>query len=142
MNSLNDNMKRQLPGFICLLPRDKLENSLKALFHMSEGLFGGERHARLPYHHFTTAENYPDRLAAVLGRSEISFTFTLTDNLFLRQYDVDSGNHTDPILQRTSDMGQAKDGFISLVDDQTYLASPSSKPSDNKDPRVQWDGYG
>ena len=38
-NSLDDNAKRQLPGFMCLLPKDKLEIYIKTLFHMS--LWGG-----------------------------------------------------------------------------------------------------
>lgn len=69
INSLRDSQKRQLPGFMCLLPKDKPPIYLKPLFHMS-----GQNHARIPFNHFTTAENYPDKLAAVLGKSEISFT--------------------------------------------------------------------
>ena len=133
MNYLSEDQKRQLPGFMCLIPKDKLDIYIKTLFHMS--LFG-KNHARLPFNHFTTAENYPDKLAAVLGRSEISFTFTLTDNLFLRSYNLDSGDATEPTLKRTADIGQEKDGFVALVDDQTYIASPTSKASDNQDPRV------
>jgi hypothetical protein len=57
-NSLPDNAKRQLPGFMCLLPKDKLELYLESLFHMDTPIFGG-RHARLPYNSFTTADRNP-----------------------------------------------------------------------------------
>jgi hypothetical protein len=39
-NNLKDNQKRQLPGFMCLLPKDKLEIYLKALFHMGAWVIG------------------------------------------------------------------------------------------------------
>ena len=63
---------------MCLLPKDKLETYIKSLFHL--GLYG-KKHARLPFNHFTTADMYPNKLAAILGKSEVSFTFTLTDNI-------------------------------------------------------------
>lgn len=53
-NSLSDNAKRQLPGFMCLLPKNQLEMYLKTLFHMS--LWGGKKHARLPYNYLATAD--------------------------------------------------------------------------------------
>lgn len=91
---------------MCLLPKDKLEIYIKSLFHMK--LFGKEK-ARLPYNHFTTANDYPDSLAGILGKSEISFTFTLTDNIWLNSYHEDTGEVHGPFLSRTSDIGQEHD---------------------------------
>jgi len=80
---------------------------------------------------------------AVLGKSEISFTFTLTDNIYLTKYDLEWGYSLGTLLCRTSDIGQEQlDGTIFLVDDQAYLAPPTVSPSQDKDPRVKWDGYG
>jgi len=67
---------------MCLLPKDKLHTYLKTLFHMNLA----EPYARLPYNYFTTAENYPDKLSAILGRSEISFTFSLSDKITTTLY--------------------------------------------------------
>lgn len=136
-NSLSDNQKRQLPGFMCLLPKDKLEMYLKTLFHMS--LYGGSNHARLPYNYLTTADNYPDKLAATLGRSEISFTFTLTDNMYIRNYDRESGEAYTETLQRAFNIGQDKEGFngIPLIDEYARLADPFYSGAENPDKRIQ-----
>jgi len=75
---------------MCLIPKDKLEIYIKSMFHMS--LFG-KKHARLPYHHFNSADQYPDTLQVVLGKSQISFTFTLTDNIWLNSYNGNTGDY-------------------------------------------------
>lgn len=89
---------------MCLIPKDKLEIYIKSMFHMS--LFG-KKHARLPYHHFNSADQYPDTLQSVLGRSEISFTFTLSDNITYRKYNVENGEVSNEVYEgRTMDIGQ------------------------------------
>src|ERR1700761_8872554 len=103
---------------MCLLPKDKLEIYIKTFFHMS---LYGKNHARLPFNHFTTAENYPDKLAAVLGESEMSFTFTLSDNIMLASYFPDRGEKIRTYPARTIDIGQEMYGQISLVDENTTI---------------------
>jgi len=140
-SSLTENAKRQLPGFMCLLPKDKLDIYIKTLFHMS--LFG-KNHARLPFNHFTTADNYPDKLAAVLGKSEISFTFTLSDNIMLTRYDAETGEVRGTYEARTSDIGQEKEGVIGLIDEKARVLRgfQGRTEGEKKDPRIEWDGYG
>lgn len=125
---------------MCLLPQDKLEIYLKTHFHMT----AGKTHARLPYNYLTTSDTYPDKLTAVLGKVETSFTFTLTDNIVLNRYDSETGNTLGTYEGRTSDIGQDKgDGWIPLIDEQARLmpgqVSMGEYPGD---PRVKFQGYG
>jgi len=114
---------------------------IQTLFHMS---LWGTNHARLPYNHLTSGDDYPDKLAAILGRAEISFTFTLTDNITYRSYNAEDGAASSVLEGTTADLGQERgDGWIPLIDE---IAHPrpgfvGSKEKYN-DPRVQWDGYG
>jgi len=133
-NSLTDDQVRQLPGFMCILPRDKLELYIQSLFH--EKLFG-KNHARIPYHHFHMEPQ--DKLATILGRSEMSFTFSLSDNITYRKYSSDDGSVTDIFNGRTMDIGQEDFsdyyGYIPLVDEYvTVLPGFTGATSDNKDP--------
>src|SRR5205085_2005630 len=100
--------------FMCLLPKDKLELYIKSLFHMK--LFG-KNHARLPYTHFHTEPQ--DKLATVLGKSEISFTFSLSDNITYRKYNADNGSVSGVFNGRTMDIGQEQENsdYIPLVDE-------------------------
>jgi len=140
-NSLTDAQKRQLPGFMCLLPKDKLSIYLKALFHTEA--WGGKNHARLPYNYLSQAQNYNDKLSVTLGKSEISFTFTLTDNIHAKQY-YHSGSSQSSWGIRTSEIGQDKDSIsIPLIDEDARLLPGQTSPSNNnRDPRVNFDGYG
>ena len=126
-NSLDDNAKLNLPGFMCLLPKDKLERYLKALFHMDA--WGGKNHARLPYNYLSQGVEYPDKLSSTLGKSEISFTFTLTDNMMISRYNSDTGAYMGTHRHRTWEIGQDKEtgkygksaGYIPLIDEQARV---------------------
>ena len=47
-----------------------------------------------------------------------------------------------PYLKRTVDIGQEHEGYIGLVDSSSHLDKPTTSDSQDKDPRVRWDGYG
>jgi len=87
-NYLSDSQVRQLPGFMTLLPKDKLELYIKTLYHT--GYFG-KQHARLPIIIYT--QNLKTNYQVILrkGKSEITFTFTLTDKMVLNHYNQDNG---------------------------------------------------
>lgn len=124
-NSLNDDQKRQLPGLMCVLPRDKLAIYLKSLYHES---WPARAHTRLPYNYLTTADDYSDTLSQVLGKSEISFTFTLSDNIKYRTWNLEDGYQGEMRKGRTMDIGQeGLDGFIPLVNEETNILPPYEK---------------
>jgi len=80
-----------------------------------------------------------DKLATILGRSEMSFTFSLSDNITYRKYSSDDGSVTDIFNGRTMDIGQEDFsdyyGYIPLVDEYvTVLPGFTGATSDNKDP--------
>lgn len=138
-NSLTDDQVRQLPGLMCILPKDKLELYIKTLFHMSSTTWG-KNHARLPYNYFTTAETYPDKLSSVLGKSEISFTFSLSDNITYRRYNSDNGSLDYNIYKgRTMDIGQESGGYIPLVDEKVRVLEPfqGKRPEEIKDEFIE-----
>lgn len=60
--------------------------------------------------YLTTAEVYPDKFSAILGKSEISFTFDLSDNILLNRYNSHNGESMGTYKGRTTDIGQDKDG--------------------------------
>jgi len=140
-NSLNDDQKRNLPGLMCLLPKDKLELYLKSLFHDSRI---ARAHARLPYNYFTTADQYPDNLSSVLGKAEISLTFTLSDNITYQKWNSTTGELDPTVYEgRTIDIGQeSEDGWIPLVNEKVKIRPGFSSKVETEDPRIKWDGYG
>src|ERR1700722_14201112 len=101
----------------------------------------GKNHARLPYTHFHMEPQ--DKLATILGRSEISFTFPLSDNITYRKYNADNGEVSVLFNGRKMDIGQESNGDIPLVDEYVSVRPGfTGIASDSKDPRIKWDGYG
>lgn len=102
----------------------------------------------MPFNHFTTADEYPDKLAAILGKSEISFTFTLSDNIMLTKYNVRSGDIWGTEKARTADIGQDNEYYrnwstIGLIDEKAcVLPGFTGRAEGEKDPRIKRDGYG
>lgn len=47
-------------------------------------------------------------MSAILGKSEISFTLTLSDNMMLTRYDAETGNSIGVFKGRSADIGQDK----------------------------------
>jgi hypothetical protein len=81
-----------------------------------------KNHCRLPYNYLTNSSSYPDKIAATLGKSEMTFTFTLTDNMMLSHYDKLTGIRTGTYENRTSDISQDKGyDYIPLVDNRARL---------------------
>jgi hypothetical protein len=118
---------------MCLLPRDKLDLYLKSLFHTTLG----ERHARLPYN-YLGIDNV-DRLSSVLGKSEISFTFTLSDNIEYNIFNTRSGSGNYELgTGRTMDIGQEKgSNTIGLVTEKTRILPGFQHKSSSDDPRIK-----
>lgn len=104
---------------MCLLPKDKLEIYIKTLFHV----LSGTRHARLPYNYLSSADSYPDKLSAILGKSEISFTFTLSDNIRISRYLDETGGREDAKDARTTFIGQnfGPSSFVYLIDEEAAV---------------------
>lgn len=99
----------------------------------------GKESCKVTFSHFTTAEEYPDKLAAVLGKSEISFTFNLSDIIMLSQYNTHTGNREGVVKAKAIDIGQERDGAIGLVDEQATILPGFAGGSEGEkdDPRIK-----